>query len=116
MRKLVYTAALFGLLAFVPAMALAHQSSAQSKPSAPASKSAPKPATPATHATTGVVKSVDATSLVLSKGSKSKDETFMLNSSTEKKGDIAVGAHVQVRYKTEGKENVATAVTVQTKK
>ena len=115
MRKLVYTAALFGLLAFVPAMALAHQSS-QSKPPAPASKSTHKPATPATHATTGVVKSVDATSLVLSKGSKSKDETFMLNSSTEKKGDIAVGAHVQVRYKTEGKENVATAVTVQPKK
>ena len=42
--------------------------------------------------------------------------TFVVNSSTQTKGDLKAGANVQVRYKTEGKQNIATAVTVQPKK
>ena len=36
--------------------------------------------------------------------------TFELRSSTERQGAIAVGARVQVRYRTEGSSQVATAV------
>ena len=38
--------------------------------------------------------------------------TFVLNSATTKTGTPVVGANVQVRYKTEAKQNIATAVTV----
>ena len=113
MRRIALTLALSGALAAVPMMALAAPQAASS-PSKSSSKSAPKPAT---HATAGTVKSVDATSLVITKpGAKPSDMTFVLNSTTEKKGDLAAGASVQVRYTTEGKQNVATAVTVQKKK
>ena len=81
-------------------------------------KPTPKPASaPASHSTTGTVKSVDATSLVITKASGTpKEMTFVLNDSTQKKGTLATGAAVEVRYKAEGKSNVATAVTVQVKK
>ncbi|HXT71600.1 MAG TPA: hypothetical protein VN700_17720 [Vicinamibacterales bacterium] len=113
MRRIALTLCLSGALATVPMMALAapQASSPQSKSS---SKPAPKPAT---HATAGTVKSVDASSLVITKpGAKPSDMTFVLNASTEKKGDLAAGASVQVRYTTSGKQNIATAVTVQKKK
>jgi len=115
MRTLAKTAILSGLLLAVPAMAFAGQGSSQAKPPATAKSAAPKAATPATHATTGVIKSIDATSLVISKG-KNQDTTFSLSSATERKGNLATGASVQVRYHTEGKQNVATAVSVQEKK
>jgi hypothetical protein len=100
------------MLVAVPMVALAApQASTQAKSSA---KPAPKPAT---HATAGTVKSVDASSLVITKpGAKPSDMTFVINSSTQKKGDLAAGASVQVRYTTEGSRNIATAVTVQPKK
>jgi Domain of unknown function (DUF5666) len=108
---------LSGSLLVVPTALAAGQSSNASK--APSTQSKPaKPAPPATHATTGIVKSIDATSVVVSKpGNKDpkKDMTFQITASTEKKGDLAVGSPVQVRYKTENGQNVATAVSVQKK-
>jgi hypothetical protein len=72
---------------------------------------------PVAHATKGVVKSVDATSLVITtSGAKAKDMTFVLDSATVKTGTATVGATVQVRYKTEAKKNIATAVSVSEKK
>ena len=103
----------------IPALGLASSpAGSQSKP--PTSKSgapANKPAA-ATHATSGVIKSVDSTSLVITKmnGKKSEDVNFALDSATQKKGELAVGAAVDVRYRTEGSSNVATAVTVHAKK
>ena len=58
-----------------------------------------------------MVKSVDATSLVIT-GAKGAEMTFVLNAATTKTGTPVVGANVQVRYKTEAKQNIATAVTV----
>jgi hypothetical protein len=73
-----------------------------------------KPATAAVHATKGVVKSVDDTSLVITKtAAKGPETTFVLNAATERQGAIAAGAAVDVRYRTEGKTKVATAVSVQ---
>lgn len=101
-------------LATMAAIVLAPALYAQTAPAT--SKAAAKPAAAAknvaTHSTNGTVKSVDATSLVISKpGSKSHDMTFALDPSTQKQGSIDVGSMVTVRYKTEGKTMTATAVT-----
>ena len=70
-----------------------------------------------THATKGVVKSVDANTLVIShKGKTGSDMTFALNTATHLQGTVAVGASVDVRYREDGKTYVATAVTAQPSK
>jgi hypothetical protein len=107
MRKFILSSA-FG----VAVIALA-ASGAAAQAGAPASKSAEKTSSKpavAGHATQGVVKSVDATTLVISKGNKKPDETFTLNASTQREGTIEAGAPVSVHYKQEGKTNIATAV------
>ena len=113
MRTLSKITVLAAAMLIAPALTLA--ASQGSTPSKSTQTKSSKPAAPATHATTGVVKSVDDTSLVVSKpGNKDpkKDMSFTLTSSTEKKGTLAAGAAVQVRYKTENGKNIATAVTV----
>jgi len=71
----------------------------------------------ATHSTKGVVKSVDANTLVIShKGKTGGDMTFALNPATHLQGTVAVGASVDVRYREDGKTYVATAVTAQPSK
>ena len=61
-----------------------------------------------THTAKGVVKSMDATSLVVTE--KGKDVSYVLDPSTKKEGDPAVGSTVTVMYKTEGTQHVATDV------
>ena len=79
-------------------------SAAQAKPAKAAAKT-----TMANHSTSGVVKSVDASTLVISRSGK--DMTFAINASTQKGGNVAPGSQVTVRYQTEGKSMVATAIT-----
>ena len=68
----------------------------------------------ANHATTGIVKSLNDTTLVISRpGKKGGDMTFALDSSTAREGTLAVGSPVSVRYHDQGKTKVATAVTAQ---
>jgi hypothetical protein len=66
----------------------------------------------ASHTTSGTVKSSSDTSLVITKGSgkTAKDETFTVNASTKKEGDLATGAHVSVMYTVDGKDMVATSI------
>jgi len=129
--KLIRHTFLLGVLVAVPALAMAQTPAVKPAP-APETKAA-APAQPpakdaavktpavkakaakaqAIHATKGVVKSVDDKMLVLTTtGTKGKDLTFVLDSTTAKTGTPVVGATVEVRYKTEGKQNIATAVTV----
>jgi hypothetical protein len=118
MRMTRTTFAFVGALLLVPALALA-------APQATAAKTDQKPkaatkaaAKAATHSTTGVVQSVTDTSLVIAKAGKGKTaatETFVLNGTTVKKGDVVVGAKVGVRYIADGGQNVATAVTATAK-
>jgi hypothetical protein len=111
MRKVTTVAVLIGALAALPAYGFAQASPTLAKQSTqkPAAAST-KPA--ASHSTNGVVKSVDATTLVISKSGKAaEDMTFMLDPSTTKAGTIEPGANVSVRYHTDGKMNMATAVT-----
>lgn len=105
----VRTTLLIGALVLAPSFVLAQTPTPKAKPAtAPAA---------ASHSTTGTVKSVDATTLTITRPSGTvKEMTFTINDATKKQGAIAAGASVEVRYKTEGKTNVATAVTVQKKK
>jgi hypothetical protein len=84
---------------------------AQSAPAKakPMAKAAAK-STVATHSTTGTVKSIDSNTLVISKPGKKGDMTFSVNGSTQKDGAVGVGSNVTVRYQTEGKSMVATAI------
>jgi hypothetical protein len=104
--RILKATALVAMLAVVPAAA--YGQAAAKKSAAPAAK---KSAAVASHTTAGTVKSSSDTSLVVTKGGK--DQTFALNSATEKTGAIETGAHVTVHYTMDGKNMVATAVTVQ---
>lgn len=112
MRLKRFTLTAVGALLLAPALVFAApQTTAAAKQTS--TKTAAKTAKPATHSTSGVIRSSDASSLVIAKTDKAtKTETFVLNTATVKKGDLAPGAKVAVRYTTEGGQNIATAVTV----
>lgn len=67
----------------------------------------------AIHATRGVVKTVDDTTLVIVRFAHRGEMTFRLRASTKREGTITPGATVSVRYLEEGQMNVATAVALQ---
>ena len=77
---------------------------------APAASKAPKPLP--TKTVSGTITSADASKLVLShkQGTKTEDLTFMLDSSTTKKGDLVSGAKATVHYRVEKGQNMATNV------
>jgi uncharacterized protein DUF5666 len=113
MRKVLTTFVLFAALAVTGA---AHAAQAKKDAAKPAAAAA-KPAAAASHSVKGTVKSMDASSLVITKSGKAGgDMTFTLNADTKKDGAPAVGSSVSVRYRTEGGSNVATAVAAQAPK
>ena len=62
-------------------------------------------------------KSVDASSLVITKsGKKGGDMTFKLDSTTQRDGSITTGSPVSVRYRMDGSSMVATAVNAEAPK
>lgn len=65
------------------------------------------------HATRGVVTSIDANTLVISRPGKQGAMTFEMSSTTAKEGTPEVGSPVSIRYREEGSKHVATAITVQ---
>lgn len=96
-------------LMLVPAMGAAAPSVPQTKPAAKSSH-----AQPASHATTGVVKSIDETTLIITRSGKSGGEmTFDLNTATHREGALEVGVPVSIRYRDEHNAHIATAVTAQ---
>jgi hypothetical protein len=114
MRKVLTTFALVAALA-VAGAAQAAQATAKKDAAKPAATA--KPAAAASHSVKGTVKSMDASTLVITKSGKAGgDMTFTVNADTKKDGAPAVGSSVSVRYRTEGSTNVATAVTAQAAK
>jgi hypothetical protein len=100
---------------FMTALALATACSvaavgAQSAPAKPKAMAKTAKSAVATHSTTGTVKSIDSSTLVISKPGKKGDMTFSVNGSTQKDGTVGVGSNVTVRYQTEGTSMVATAI------
>ena len=71
-----------------------------------------------THAIRGIVKSISTFYVVVMTGSgkKAREMTFMLGPSTEKDGDITIGATVSVRYRQDHHTLVSTAVSAQPEK
>ena len=111
MRNFMKAAAFVAVIA-IPGAAFAIQAAPPAQKKSTTTKAAAAPAKPvAKHTTAGTVKSSTDSSLVISKGGK--DETFVLNSATEKSGALDTGAHVTVHYTMDGKNMVATAITVQ---
>ena len=118
MRKVLTTFALLTALA-VTGAAQAAQATAKKDTAKPAAAAAAttKPAAAASHSVKGTVKSMDASTLVITKSGKAGgDMTFSVNADTKKTGDAAVGSTVSVRYRTEGSSNIATAVAAQAAK
>ena len=111
-----YTLTAFMLAGILATSGLAFAQAA--KPSSNSAKSAAaKPAAAATHSVQGVVKSVDASSLVITKsGKKGGDMTFKLDSTTQRDGSITTGSPVSVRYRMDGSSMVATAVNAEAPK
>jgi len=71
----------------------------------------PAKAAGAHHTTTGVVKSIDANTLVITHpGKKGHDTTFKLDPSTHRDGTVDVGSTVSVTYREEGNMLVASAL------
>ena len=119
MRKAIFTALAVGALSAAPLVAFGQTTTAKTpaKPAATASSSSTTPAAKSeatTHSTRGVVKSINDSTLVITRSGKHAGEiTLSLNSSTHRDGSIAVGTPVSVRYMHEGKNYVATAITAQ---
>jgi hypothetical protein len=115
MRTVLTTLALVAALAVAGAAQAAQATTAKKDAAKPAATT--KPAAAASHSVKGTVKSMDASSLVITKSGKAGGEmTFTVNADTKKDGAPAVGSPVSVRYRADGGSNVATAVTAQAAK
>jgi hypothetical protein len=107
----------YTLTALILTGMMAVSGAAMAQTSKPSSASAAKPASTATHSVQGVVKSVDASTLVITKSGKNGGEmSFKLDSSTQRDGSIATGTPVSIRYRMDGSSMVATAVNAEAPK
>lgn len=103
-------AALVAIMTALPAAGFAQTTAASSKAAKPA-----KAAKVVTMTATGVVKSFDATSVVIARSNaQGPQETFQLTSSTTRKGKLAVGDVVSLRYLEASGQKTATSLTVKT--
>jgi hypothetical protein len=111
-RALLLTACV--LTVQMPGRAYAPGVPQASKPPAATVRQAP-PHDVATHATKGVVKTVSATAIVITRGAAGKrtETSFVLTPSTQRVGTVAAGSTVEIRYRTDGKQRIATAVSVE---
>ena len=109
MRNLRTAAMIIGAILTVPAVGLALPSADRS-PAKNAASTAATTGQAAMHATRGIVKAMDATKLVIRRSPSGPDMNFALNPSTEREGNVRVGSTVEVRYRTEANQKVATVV------
>jgi len=68
---------------------------------------------PGIHATRGIVQTIDAHRMVIARSGDRGRMTFRLTPSTRREDAIIVGATVSVRFREEGRTNVATAIAVE---
>jgi hypothetical protein len=109
MRIRRFAAMVIGALMPVPALAL-------TQPVQPGASTTVTSQSPeAVHATRGVVKTISATTLVVTRPRHRGDILFTLAPAPHIEGTIVVGATVSVRYRDEGEEHIATAIAVKNK-
>ena len=110
MRKMNTASIAMGALLILPALSLAATRTVTAPPTGVASSYTTTTKAPM-HSMRGVVKSIDATTLVIERSPQSEGKTSLaLNPSTEGLGDVKVGSTVVVRYRTEAHQRIATAV------
>src|SRR5262245_8395430 len=112
--KTILTVAAGVLLTAASGMAQASSQPQKPSTSAAAKHAVPKANTkPLARVSRGTIKSIDNDRLVLThkaKNGKPEDTTYMLNSSTEKKGDLKPGSKATVHYRSENNALTATSV------
>lgn len=111
MRKMKTASIAMGALLILPTLSLAATRTVTAQPTGVTSSYTSTTKVP-THATRGIVKSIDATTLVIERSPQSEERkmSLALNSSTEGLADVKVGSTVLVRYRTEAHQRIATAV------
>ena len=113
-RATMLTAATGVLLAAFGGMVLASPTPQKPASSTAAKQAPPKaPSKSTTHVSRGTITSIDNDRLVLShkgKNGKTDELTFMLNSKTERKGNLTPGSEVSVHYRSENNQLMATAI------
>ena len=99
-----------GLIMALCVVALAGQKDTKAKTNPPASQA--KTTQPATHFTQGTITSIDANQLVITKKvrRKAKQESFTLDSQTQRNGNLPAGTRVSVQYREQNGEKIAAAV------
>src|SRR2546425_1381716 len=80
--------------------------------SAPPAVPQAKTIQPATHFTQGTITSIDANQLAITKKvrRKAKQESFTLDSQTQRNGNLPAGTRVSVQYREQNGEKIAAAV------
>jgi len=116
--KTVRVAAILAAMALAVPVAAQAQSSSTQKAQSTKVPAAHKTASAPTATFKGVIKSADATSLVVAhSATKGPEQQFVLDASTQKHGDLTVGSTADVKYRiAEDGKKVATVVTVAAKK
>lgn len=116
MKRMFQATVVAAAVLAVPVLSVAAQAAPATK-TAPAATAKASPDTKATSGTVysarGVVKSIDASSLVLTEKAgkkKSHDVRFVLDPSTQKDANIAAGSAVRVKYHNDAKKHVATEI------
>jgi len=113
-RKSMLAATTGILLAAFSGTALAGQNTQKPASSKAAKQALPKANTKSTsRVSRGTITSIDNDRLVLShkgKSGKAEELTFMVNSSTQKKGDLKPGSQASVHYRSENNQLMATAI------
>jgi hypothetical protein len=104
-------ALLAGLTVTLCAVVVAGQKSTKTIPNPPASPQA-KTSQPATHFTQGTITSIEANRMVLTRKIRGKTEqtAFVMDSQTQRSGNLAAGAHVSIQYREAGNQKIAAAV------
>jgi hypothetical protein len=110
MRKMHTVSTAMGALLILPALSLAATGAVTAQPTGATSSHVTTTNVPV-HSTRGVVKSIDATTLVIERSPQYEGNmSLALKPSTEGLGDVTVGSTVLVRYRTEAHQRIATAV------
>jgi hypothetical protein len=83
----------------------------EANPNPPASPQATT-SQPATHFTQGMITSIEANHMVITKKvrGKAKSMAFEINSQTQRSGNLVTGTRVSVQYREVDRQNIAAAV------
>ena len=100
-----------GMTVALCAAALAAQTTTKASKNPPASPQAKTPQ-PATHFTQGTIASIEANRMVISSKVRGKTAqvSFVMDSQTQRSGNLAAGTRVSVQYREASSQKIAAAV------